>query len=78
MFVGKAGAYPEVEQLKGASLGKALALPTNLRLGWKGLSGTPNSSLYRTSVHDGSKCFYNIGLRCQSPLKFGVNLITPI
>ncbi len=31
------GAYPRVEHLKGASLGKYLALPTNIRLGWKGL-----------------------------------------
>ncbi len=29
-----AGAYPRVEHLKSASLGEALALPTNIRLGW--------------------------------------------
>ncbi len=29
------GAYPRVEHLEGASLGKALALPANIRLGWK-------------------------------------------
>ncbi len=28
--------YPRVEDLKGASLGYASALPTNTRLGWKG------------------------------------------
>jgi hypothetical protein len=33
-------AYPKVEHLKVASLGQALALPTNIRLGWKGLAGT--------------------------------------
>jgi len=36
MFVGKAGAYPRLEHLKGASLGKALALPANIRLGLPG------------------------------------------
>ncbi len=36
----RTGAYPRVEHLKGASLGYALALPTNIRLGWKGLPGT--------------------------------------
>jgi hypothetical protein len=29
-----------VESLKGASLGKAMAFPENIRLGWKGLPGT--------------------------------------
>jgi hypothetical protein len=28
------GAYPKVDHLKGASLGQALALPTNIILGW--------------------------------------------
>ncbi len=40
------GAYPTVEQLKGASLWKTLALPANNRLGWKGLSGTNSLSYY--------------------------------
>ncbi len=33
-------ANPKVEHLKGASLGKAPALPENIRLGWKGLPKT--------------------------------------
>ncbi len=40
MFAGKAGAYPRVEHLKGASRGLALALPTNIRLDWKSLPET--------------------------------------
>ncbi len=39
MFAGKAGAYPRVEHLKGA-------LPTNIRLGWKGLPGTNTLAYY--------------------------------
>ncbi len=44
MVVGKAksitdtGAYLRVENLKSASLGSALTLPANIRLGWKGLA----------------------------------------
>jgi hypothetical protein len=45
MFAGKAGAYIRVEHLKGASLRQALVLPTNIRLGWKGLTG-PNTLAY--------------------------------
>jgi hypothetical protein len=32
------GAYHRVEHLKGASLGKAPALPVNIKLDWKGLT----------------------------------------
>jgi len=39
-------AYPRVEHLKGASLGYALALPANIRLGWKGLPGTNALAYY--------------------------------
>jgi hypothetical protein len=38
--------YPKVEQLKVNSLGKALALPANIRLGWKGLPGTNALAYY--------------------------------
>ncbi len=38
MFVGKAGAYPRLEHLKGASLGKTPALPANIRLGLPGIN----------------------------------------
>jgi hypothetical protein len=33
------GAYPRLEHPTGASLGEALALPSNIRLGLKSLSG---------------------------------------
>jgi hypothetical protein len=39
MSVGKARAYPKVESLKGASHVYAFALPANIRLGSKGLTG---------------------------------------
>jgi hypothetical protein len=41
------GVYPRVEHLKGASLVKSLALPANIRLGWKGLSGTNTLAYYQ-------------------------------
>jgi len=40
------GAYTRMEHLKGASLGQALALPTNIRLGWKGFAGTNDLAYY--------------------------------
>jgi hypothetical protein len=40
MFEDETGAYPGEENLKGASFGTAPALPTNIRLGWKGISET--------------------------------------
>ena len=49
MFVGKAGAYPIVEPLKGASINLPLALPANIRLGWKGLPGTNTLAYYENS-----------------------------
>jgi len=45
MFVGKAGVYPRVEQLKSTPLGRLLAIPTNTGLGSKGLPG-PNTLAY--------------------------------
>jgi hypothetical protein len=33
------GAYPRVEHVKGASLGWALTLHANIRLGWKAYKG---------------------------------------
>ncbi len=45
MFAGKAGAYPS----EGASLlGRLLASPTNLRLGWKGLPRTNTLAYYES------------------------------
>jgi len=59
--MGRPGAYSTIEHLN-ASLGYALALFVNVRLGWKGL---PHSSLLQTFV------MYNNGLYYVqlSPLK---------
>ncbi len=40
------GAYPRVENLKGASHGQASALPANIILGWKGLPETNTLAYY--------------------------------
>ncbi len=40
MLEGKVGAYPTETPFRCSVLGLALALPTNIRLGWKGLPGT--------------------------------------
>ncbi len=37
------------DQLKGAPLGQALALPANTRRGWKGLPGPKTLSYYKNS-----------------------------
>jgi hypothetical protein len=42
----KPGAYPRVEHLKGAFFCEALALPSNIRLGWKGLLGANTLTYY--------------------------------
>jgi hypothetical protein len=54
MFVRKGGAYPSGAHKRSG------ALPTNIRLSWKGLPGK-NSSLLRTFVNYGRKKFCNIG-----------------
>jgi hypothetical protein len=49
MFAGKAGTYPS-DHLSGAPLlGRLLALPTNIRLGWKGLP-VENALAYITNI----------------------------
>jgi hypothetical protein len=40
MFVVKAGAYLREAPFRWSTLGRPLALPTNIRLGWRGLPGT--------------------------------------
>jgi hypothetical protein len=63
MFVGKGGAYlSEVpfRVLQGTSEGRLLALPTNIRLGWKDLQGTNTLAYYKTFVNIGRKKFHNI------------------
>ncbi len=50
-----------VKQLSGAPLhGKLLALPGNVRWGWKGLPRTKHSSLLQKFVNDGKKCFIRL------------------
>ena len=51
------GAYPRVENMKGVSLGKALALPANIRLGWKGLPGTNTLAYYQKAYLTAVKSF---------------------
>jgi len=41
------GAYPRVEHLSGDSLGQALAFPTNIRLGWRGLPWKNTLAYYK-------------------------------
>ncbi len=48
-----------MQDLKGALLEKALALPANIRLGWKGLPGTKAQAYYELFFD--RKKFYNIG-----------------
>jgi len=52
MSVGRARAYPKAE---------AVALPTNIKPGWKRLTGDKHSSLLHTFVNYGRKQFLNIG-----------------
>ncbi len=58
MLTGKAGAYPKVEHLRGAALlGRLLALPTNIGLGWE---CPPGTDLLETFINYGRKILYNI------------------
>jgi hypothetical protein len=52
--MGKPGAYPGVEHLKGTSIGYAPDSLTNIRLGWKGMPGNKIRKLRQQN-------FYNIG-----------------
>jgi hypothetical protein len=56
-----------MEHLKGASLGQALILTTNIRLGWKGLPGI-NTLAYLTGASVAKKQVFEI-------LKPGPNFI---
>jgi hypothetical protein len=53
-------AYPRVEHLKGASLGYAPALPTNIRLGWNGLPGTNTLAYYGKAQLTAVKSFITL------------------
>jgi hypothetical protein len=55
-----------MKHLSGAPLyGRLLALPTNIRLGWKGSPGT-NTLLQKVLTY-GRNFFYNIGPRIPKP-----------
>jgi len=60
MFISKAVSYYRVKPL--LQLGRLLAVPTNIGLGWKGLPGT-NTSLLGTFVNYDLKKFYNTDTR---------------
>ncbi len=47
MFVGRPGAYYRVDHLRDASIGKALALITMIRLDWNFLAGTNTLAYYK-------------------------------
>jgi hypothetical protein len=49
MCVGKATAYLSEAPFSCSTLGQALVLPTNIRLGWKGLPGTSTLAYYEHS-----------------------------
>jgi len=40
---------------------RLLALPTNIRLGWRGLPGTNALAYYEKAILTAVKTFYNIG-----------------
>jgi hypothetical protein len=51
----------EWSTLKVIHFGRLLALPSNIRLGWKGLPGTNTVAYSEKSVTYGRKLFYIIG-----------------
>jgi hypothetical protein len=61
MFVSQTGAYlskaPEVALLQG----RLLALPLNIRLGWKGLTGTHTVAYYGHLLFTDVKTFITLG-----------------
>ncbi len=66
MFSGEDGAYSSEAPFRCSTLGQALALPANIRLGWKGLPENKRSSLLWKVITYSCKKFYNIGPWCQS------------
>jgi hypothetical protein len=61
MFAGKAGVYPS-EAIFTCST-QVLALPANIRLGWKGFPGTNTIAYYQKFITYGLKKSFNIGHR---------------
>jgi hypothetical protein len=64
-----------MEHLKDAPLlGKALGLPTNIRLGWKGALRTNTISYYKKFVNYRQKSFKTLALGPQAVLQKTVNV----
>jgi hypothetical protein len=58
-----------VKHLSGVPFyGRLLTLPTNIRLGWKGLPGIKCSSLLRKFISYGRKKFYTIVARSEAEI----------
>jgi hypothetical protein len=60
MSAGEAGAYPSEAPFRCSTLGSLLALPTNIRLGWKGLPGTNALAYYKNSGCTAVKSFITL------------------
>ncbi len=58
-----------VEHLKSAALGKALALPTNIRLDWKGLRGANTLAYYKKHQSPAEKVLQHWDLGVSDPEK---------
>jgi hypothetical protein len=55
IFLSKAGSYPNEEPFR------LQALPTNIRLGWKGMPGTNTLAHYEHSYIMAAKSFITLG-----------------
>jgi hypothetical protein len=56
---------------------RLLALSTNVRLGWRGFSGTNVLDLQRTSTDYGREKFYDTG-RCETLFIFFVSFVVDL
>ncbi len=63
MFTRKAGAYLSEAPFRRSTLGGLLALPTNFRLGWKGLPETNTLAYHEHSEIPVVKSFITLGPR---------------
>ncbi len=73
MLAGKAGAYPKVELLKGASLGKAPGLTQKHQAKLYRPNRDKHSSSFRKIVNYGCKFFITLSLGCEHNLHFNDN-----
>jgi hypothetical protein len=68
----------EWSTLKALLLGRLLALPTNIRLGWRGLPGTNTPAYYDPSQITGSKSLKHWALSNGYSIITDVPLLTPL